>query len=129
RERSSCQNGTPNRRPCTSTMTRLTISLLLFLTFASEGAAAEEAEEIQENECLSSWVDEASGDTLCVRSETFNSDLCSGLEHFARRHDLPADFFARLIWKESLFRPGAVSHKGAEGIAQFMPGTARLRGL
>ena len=36
---------------------------------------------------------------------------------------------ARLIWKESLFDPGAVSPKGAQGIAQFMPGTARLRGL
>jgi hypothetical protein len=110
-------------------MTRLAISLLLFLTFAGEGAAAEQAGEQLENECLSSWVDEASGDTLCVRSETFNSDLCSGLEYFARRHDISADFFARLIWKESLFRPGAVSNKGAEGIAQFMPGTARLRGL
>src|SRR5690606_2397231 len=32
-------------------------------------------------------------------------------------------------WKESLFDPAAVSPKGAEGIAQFMPGTARMRGL
>jgi soluble lytic murein transglycosylase-like protein len=34
-----------------------------------------------------------------------------------------------LIWRESLFDPDAVSHKGAEGIAQFMPGTAEERGL
>ena len=42
---------------------------------------------------------------------------------------LPPDFFARLIWKESRFDPNAVSPAGAEGIAQFMPGTAALRGL
>ena len=35
----------------------------------------------------------------------------------------------RLIWKESRFNPSAVSPKGAQGIAQFMPATAADRGL
>lgn len=67
--------------------------------------------------------------TLCVRAASFNRDICGALARFAGENDLPPDFFARLIWQESRFRPDAVSPKGAEGIAQFIPSTARLRGL
>ncbi|MEI1247897.1 lytic transglycosylase domain-containing protein [Rhizobium aouanii] len=70
-----------------------------------------------------------SGETLCIRKDSFNRDLCVAIEHFADANQLPADYFARLIWRESTFRPDAVSFKGAQGIAQFMPGTAKLRGL
>lgn len=55
--------------------------------------------------------------------------ICDLIAANADAHGLPRAFFARLIWKESRFDPNAVSPKGAEGIAQFMPGTARLRGL
>ena len=51
------------------------------------------------------------------------------MEVFARRHGLDAHFFARLIWQESRFDPHAVSPAGAQGIAQFMPHTAKRRGL
>ena len=67
--------------------------------------------------------------TLCVRAASFNRDICRALARLAGENDLPPDFFARLIWKESRFRPDAVSPKGAEGIAQFIPSTARMRGL
>lgn len=59
----------------------------------------------------------------------FAKTVCSEIDSRATEHDLPQSFVARLIWKESLFDPGAVSPKGAQGIAQFMPGTAKLRGL
>lgn len=55
--------------------------------------------------------------------------ICDLIETQAEAHSLPPDFFARLIWKESRFDPEAVSPVGAEGIAQFMPGTAEMRGL
>ena len=61
--------------------------------------------------------------------EAFAVSVCSEIDARAVEHALPQAFMARLIWKESLFDPGAVSPKGAQGIAQFMPGTARLRGL
>jgi Transglycosylase SLT domain/SPOR domain len=55
--------------------------------------------------------------------------LCALIADAAERHRLPPEFFARLIWKESRFDVRALSPAGAQGVAQFMPGTARLRGL
>ncbi|MCA1369799.1 lytic transglycosylase domain-containing protein [Bradyrhizobium sp. BRP14] len=66
---------------------------------------------------------------LCISPDNFARDVCGIIEHYAEANDLPAPFFARLIWRESLFQPDAISPKGAEGIAQFMPATAKLRGL
>src|SRR5579884_3649885 len=54
---------------------------------------------------------------------------CGMLETAATRHGLPPGFFRRLIQQESNFDPKAISRAGAMGIAQFMPGTARWRGL
>jgi Transglycosylase SLT domain/SPOR domain len=55
--------------------------------------------------------------------------VCRMIEQAAEVASLDAGFFARLIWQESLFDPDAVSPAGAQGIAQFMPGTAAMRGL
>jgi len=55
--------------------------------------------------------------------------LCGIVETAARQEGLPINFFTRLIWRESSFHPGAVSPAGAQGVAQFMPGTASERGL
>src|SRR5215831_8760223 len=56
-------------------------------------------------------------------------DICRALEQDAAENELPVEFFARVIWQESRFNARAVSHKGAQGIAQFMPATADYRGL
>jgi soluble lytic murein transglycosylase-like protein len=55
--------------------------------------------------------------------------LCSVLEAAAQRNSLPFAFFTRLIWQESQFDPSARSPAGAQGVAQFMPETAKERGL
>ena len=47
----------------------------------------------------------------------------------ARRHDVPEDLFLRLVQQESGWKADAVSHKGALGLAQLMPDTARLLGV
>lgn len=47
----------------------------------------------------------------------------------ARRHNIPEDLFLRLVRAESNFHPAARSSKGAIGLAQLMPGTARVLGV
>lgn len=60
--------------------------------------------------------------------------MCLLVESAANSHGLPTEFFARVIWQESRFQAGAVgpvtrSGERAQGIAQFMPGTANERAL
>jgi Transglycosylase SLT domain/SPOR domain len=60
--------------------------------------------------------------------------MCLMIESAARAEDLPLEFFARVIWQESRFQADAVgpvtrSGQRAQGIAQFMPGTATERRL
>jgi len=60
--------------------------------------------------------------------------ICLMIESAAKDAGLPLDFFSRVIWQESRFQPDAVgpvtrSGERAQGIAQFMPGTANERRL
>ena len=57
--------------------------------------------------------------------------MCLMVESAARAANLPLEFFARVIWQESRFQTDAVgpvtrSGQRAQGIAQFMPGTAGM---
>ena len=61
--------------------------------------------------------------------EPVDQTVCRLIERAAQANDLPVGFFTRIIWRESSFRAGVVSPAGAQGIAQFMPGTASARGL
>ena len=49
--------------------------------------------------------------------------------HAAQRWNVSAALLAAQAWKESGFNPFARSGAGAQGIAQFMPGTAQSYGL
>lgn len=61
--------------------------------------------------------------------ETVEQALCRLIDDTAARQNLPSEFLTRLLWQESSFRPTVTSPAGAQGIAQFMPGTARERGV
>jgi len=60
--------------------------------------------------------------------------ICLLIESAAAANGLPVEFFARVIWRESHYDPNAVgpltrSGERAQGIGQFMPGTAAERSV
>lgn len=123
------------------------LSLLLLLAFVPAegrivsgrgiGAARDNASE------LSTQVGSPAASRLAQNSDNQTSErdiaatatviavekLCDTIEAAAHQHDLPVEFFTRLIWQESRFDAHAVSRAGAQGIAQFMPKTALRVGL
>jgi hypothetical protein len=58
-----------------------------------------------------------------------HNELCTAAVFEAAANNLPLRFFVNLIHQESGFNTHVVSHKGAQGIAQFMPYTAAERDL
>ncbi|HEY0236551.1 MAG TPA: lytic transglycosylase domain-containing protein [Afipia sp.] len=69
-----------------------------------------------------------------TRDSDAREAMCLMIESAASAHGLPLEFFARVIWQESRFQPDAVgpmtrSGQRAQGVAQFMPGTASERRL
>jgi hypothetical protein len=74
------------------------------------------------------------GKTSRPSSSNWAESICLLVNTAAQANGLPVEFFARLIWQESKFRSDVVgprtrSGARAQGIAQFMPRTARERRL
>jgi Transglycosylase SLT domain len=97
-------------------------SLLLGLTLLQQAPARAEPQNAGTSDQL-----KATGQAK--RANLYASTICRVVSQAAADNGLPLEFFTRLIWQESRFNPDAVSPKGAQGIAQFMPGTASWRGL
>ena len=116
----------------------LLLRLLLFATAAVSGCpalasdAGEDPKPVQQQPSHDDGQPEEKHDTKQAKEPAAAltpSGLCDALGAAAAANELPVDFFTRLIWQESRFKPDAISRKGARGIAQFMPATARASGL
>src|SRR5690242_1473503 len=99
--------------------------VLFVVVLTATGLTAQEAAETSDGASVANKA-EASRQT--------QQSVCLLLESAAHANGLPVEFFVRLIWRESRFRPTAVgpstrSGKHALGIAQFMPATAAERNL
>lgn len=107
----------------------LALGGLLALASGAGTGSAEAQTRGANKTCLSERPAGQGRQRLCIRRLSYSRDVCRAIEQLAEERDLSPHYFARLIWRESLFRADAISPKGAEGIAQFMPATAKLRGL
>lgn len=68
----------------------------------------------------------ARNQTVPAFSGSYRGPYLSVARSAARRHGIPEDLFLRLVQQESGWDPSARSVKGAIGLAQLMPQTARL---
>lgn len=72
--------------------------------------------------------DEAVADTK-LHATHVPAAYAAKVQELARRFDLSPALIEALVWQESRWRANAVSHAGARGLAQLMPGTARDLGV
>lgn len=69
------------------------------------------------------------GGAVPAYSGNYRGQFLSVARAAARQHRIPEDLFLRLVQQESGWNPNARSHKGAMGLAQLMPQTARALGV
>src|SRR4029079_6272535 len=107
-------------------MMRVLLATCLFAAFTLAAPCSQAAE----NHAVAS-VEAGTKDAGLVDAgpKRLSAIVCPIMQQQAESRGFPPMAFVRLIWRESRFNPSAVSPKGAQGIAQFMPGTAIDRGL
>ncbi|MEL6238747.1 MAG: lytic transglycosylase domain-containing protein [Pseudomonadota bacterium] len=66
---------------------------------------------------------------IAVSAAGVPAQYAAKITELSRRFDLSPSLLEAVVWQESRWRAGAVSHAGARGLAQLMPGTARYLGV
>ena len=73
--------------------------------------------------------DSLKDDVLPIYRGSYRGEHLEVARNAARANGVPEDLFLRLVQQESNWNPAAQSHKGALGLAQLMPQTARILGV
>jgi soluble lytic murein transglycosylase-like protein len=72
---------------------------------------------------------EAAGQSTDERYGTVRDRIQDLVDEAARRHQVDADLVHAIVRVESNYNPYATSHKGARGLMQLIPATARRFGV
>ena len=71
----------------------------------------------------------SAGEGRLVRRLGVPAAYAAKVAELAARYDLSPSLIEAVVWQESRWRAAAVSPKGARGLAQLMPATARYLGV
>lgn len=105
---------------------RVDDQVTLYITGGGEVTVpAEIVVNVVPNEIVETLPEEAAS----VRALRLLPHLASIIEPAAARYAIDPNLVAAVIWAESSGDPDAVSHKGAQGLMQLMPATARDLGV
>ncbi len=97
---------------------------------AGATVAAEKPEALDAKEAGKAAEETGAGDANVVPQRLFvPAHVDDMIAETAERHDVDPTILRALIKTESNFNPRAISHKGAMGLMQLMPATARQYGV
>ena len=102
-------------------------SLFSAHTKVLDGRAAKQYQHSARLRPPSPYGSEAAGNLLYTGK--YRGEFLPMARAAARKHGVPEDLFLRLVQQESNWNPAAGSHKGALGLAQLMPQTAKSLGV
>lgn len=102
-------------------------SLFAAHTRVLDSRAAKQYEYSSRLKPPTSYGDEAAGKLLYTGK--YRGEFLPMARAAARKHGVPEGLFLRLVQQESNWDPEAESHKGALGLAQLMPQTAKTLGV
>lgn len=111
--------------PRTGRLVRRTVALPLPATGKAARAAAIRADQAASREVAAARV---GGSAVAVAVQA-GGDVNSAVEELARTHNVDPLLVHSVIKAESNYNPAAISPKGAMGLMQLMPGTARRFGV
>jgi len=107
---------------------RLSVPIALAIGMLSCGSGGAQVFEVQDNGALRE-VGSATPPTPPHRLPSPRASLAATAVSAAARQNIAAALIDTIAWRESGYRPGAISKAGAIGVMQLMPATARALGI